>query len=252
MDMPAAIETFTRGFSAYRSITHPFLADRVGRLWYCHDAPRPNNKRCRNPEFAAYGLTPSSVLHAIRKTGEPKFGLCVFHDSDGRDPDLEQAYKTQGLRYRMSEPFFVRSTSPAPKAPTPEGYRVRRATSEKQAGVVSKASGRRQVPDGAVRDPQADARLYAAWKGDEPVGWVTSIRVMDSAWVADLYVVADHRRKGIAGALMACMLRDDARRGITHSVLTASSAGVELYRKLNYQRLGTLQFFIPPKGGMPR
>lgn len=84
--------------------------------------------------------------------------------------------------------------------------------------------------------------------GDTPVGWVCSNRVKaEWAWVANLYVNKAYRHRGIGRALMLAMLRADARRGVRHSVLTASAVGALLYRKIGYEQVRLLQMFMPKK-----
>jgi hypothetical protein len=55
-DIERAIEVFARGFAFTRSLTYPFRADRIGKLWVMRDAPRRNNKDYRAEEWISYGV----------------------------------------------------------------------------------------------------------------------------------------------------------------------------------------------------
>ncbi len=62
-----------------------------------------------------------------------------------------------------------------------------------------------------------------------------------------MFVLPQHRRRGIATALLAQLLRDDRAGGAPQAVLTASHAGAKLYLTLGYQQIGTLLLFNPRK-----
>ena len=180
----------------------------------------------------------------------------MIHPGPGRDAKIETAYKELGLRYAAHEPVFVAATGKRVRVARSDGDAnlpgagvvVRRVVAVEDARRVAKAAGARQLLESEVDDDAARPRLFAAFEGEEPVGWVTSIRVGAAhGWVQNLYVLPRCRGRGLGRALMQAMLRDDAGRGITHSVLTASSAGARLYPKVGYDQVGTLLFFRPPK-----
>jgi predicted GNAT family acetyltransferase len=68
-----------------------------------------------------------------------------------------------------------------------------------------------------------------------------------STWVSNMHTHPEHRRQGLAKALMTRMLLDDRLAGATRSVLLASHAGALLYPALGYDRIGTLHLFRNPK-----
>ena len=256
MELKQAVGVFARGFATTRSRTHPYLARRVGPLWYLHDAPRKDPRKLRAAEFIACGSRPATVMKHIEATAPPRRALCVIHPGPGRDAAIETAYKDLGLRYASHEPVFVAATGKRRRSARSDGDAklpgagmvVRRVDTAEDARRVAKAAGARQLLEDEVCDDAARPRLFAAFEGDEPIGWVTSIRVGAAhAWVQNLYVLRRCRSRGLGRALMQTMLRDDVQRGITHSVLTASSAGARLYPKVGYEQVGTLLFFRPPK-----
>ena len=52
LSLEEAIEVFVKGFTFTRSLTHPYLGERIGSLWVMRDAPRKNN-RYRSEEWVA-------------------------------------------------------------------------------------------------------------------------------------------------------------------------------------------------------
>ena len=79
------------------------------------------------------------------------------------------------------------------------------------------------------------------------MGWVRSIDVEQATWCSDMYVMPEFRRRGIARAMMAQMLRDDRAHGSKLAVLTASHAGAKLYPIVGYKQIGTLMLYTPKK-----
>lgn len=246
MDLPDVIDTFTLGFSASRSITYPFIVERVGPLWMMRDKPRSDAKKERNREYVALDTSAARVVKTIGRTKPRGYVICVAHRGTKRNAGIEAEYKALNYRYARGEPFFVKEVTPIPRRKSP--LPVRRVDTLEAARIVAKAARARQIDEKQITQDDPDARLFAAYDGKAPVGWVSSIRTVPTyAWVANLFVDRRHRNKGIGRALMLAMLRDDAERGITHSVLTASTAGSLLYPKIGYEQVGMLQLFLPPK-----
>jgi predicted acetyltransferase len=94
-------------------------------------------------------------------------------------------------------------------------------------------------------DPDAPLRQYVALVDGEPVGWVRSIAVAGAAWCSSMYVQPAFRRRGIARAMLARMLRDDRAGGADAAVLLASHAGAKLYPVVGYEQIGTLLLYRP-------
>ena len=98
------------------------------------------------------------------------------------------------------------------------------------------------------REDDSVCRLYAAYDGDVPIGWVRGIRThSDCAWVAGMFVSPEYRRQGIGRSLLSAMLEDDACHGVNWSVLLASLTGALLYPHLGYREQGLLLLFSPAK-----
>jgi predicted acetyltransferase len=84
--------------------------------------------------------------------------------------------------------------------------------------------------------------------GGAMLGWVRSIAAGDGArWCSNMYVLPQHRRRGIGRAMLCRMLRDDRKLGASLAVLTASHTGAKLYTSVGYQQIATLYLFTPRK-----
>ena len=114
------------------------------------------------------------------------------------------------------------------------------------AARFGKATRSRPIPPQDLTR-EAPFRQYVALDGERIVGWVRSVRALDSAWVSDMYVLASHRRKGIGFALLTKMLRDDRAAGAKKSVLLSSHTGALFYPKAGYEQIGMLYIFVPRK-----
>ncbi|MBU5614023.1 GNAT family N-acetyltransferase [Geomonas azotofigens] len=70
--------------------------------------------------------------------------------------------------------------------------------------------------------------------GGETLGYITSLRHDKSGWIGNLLVSPDARRGGIGTELMQGALHALVDAGVETVWLTASAKGVELYRKLGF------------------
>lgn len=84
-----------------------------------------------------------------------------------------------------------------------------------------------------------------------PVGVVRGTVVQDTLHVARLAVRPEHRRRGIAGALMAEIGAWGALRGATHCALqvaTGNTGALELYRRLGFTEHHRYRYWTPVWG----
>ena len=143
-----------------------------------------------------------------------------------------------------TEPVMMHELKRIPRFEEP--VEIMRVATQDLAEQVNKAARSRQIlPEHLGKD--SPLRQYAALVDDKPVGWVRSIDVEQATWCADMYVVPEFRRRGIARAMMAQMLRDDRAHGSKLAVLTASHAGAKLYPIVGYKQIGTLMLYTPKK-----
>lgn len=253
-EIPHALEVFVRGFSAEKSRTHPYEHRRVDELWQLRDASRKNAKDYRKEEWIAYDVSPRDVDRAARKLTRGRLFICAIRRADQDDTELRTEYKTLGYRLLATEALFVHRLARIPRVSV--GSRGRRASggitieqmkTREMAEMFGKATRTRPVTTEQLDESQATFRQYLALEGEQIVGWVRSVDAGDSTWCSNLYVQPMHRRQGIGKALVARMLRDDAKRGARRSVLLASHAGALLDPHLGYEQIGMLLIFAPKK-----
>ncbi len=241
MTLERAVEVFAHGFAFTRSYTHPYVVERKHGLTIMHDTPGRYDGE-RNPEYIILRMTPEKGVKALRRAGCVRGGVCVIEDNDADLATSKEAYKKFGLRLFRREPFFAGLTAEAPKYKNP--IPIKRVKTQDQADAVNRANRRRQIlPEHLGREDTV--RLYAAYDEDDPVGWVSSIPAGEANWVSNLYVSRAFRGKGVGRGLMSAMLQDDCAHGVEWSVLLASGDGARLDPHVGYQRIGTLQLFMP-------
>ena len=241
--LPHAIEVFARGFCFTRSFTHPYLAERIGEIWVVRDAPRKRGDY-RREEWIAHGVAPEVIDETARKHTRGRFAVCAIHHVDGSDQPLREGFRALNYRLGGTEPVMVHELKRIPRFEEP--VEIVRVTTEDLAEQVNKAARSRQIlPEHLAKD--TPLRQYVALSDGKPVGWVRSIDVEQATWCADMYVVPEFRRRGIARAMMSRMLRDDRAHGSKLAVLTASHAGATLYPIVGYKQIGTLMLYTPKK-----
>ena len=238
-----AIEVFARGFCFTRSLTHPYLAERVGQIWVVRDAPRKRGEY-RREEWIAHGVTPEEIDETARKHTRGRFAVCAIYGVNESDQPLREGFKALNYRLGGTEPIMVHELKRIPRFDS--SVEILRVTTADLAERVNKAARSRQVlPEHLAKD--SPLRQYVALVDDKPVGWVRSIDVEQATWCSDMYVMPEFHRRGIARAMMAQMLRDDRAHGSKLAVLTASHAGAKLYPIVGYKQIGTLMLYTPKK-----
>ena len=160
------------------------------------------------------------------------------------DQPLREGFKALNYRLGGTEPIMVHELKRIPRFDS--SVEILRVTTADLAERVNKAARSRQVlSEHLAKD--SPLRQYVALVDDKPVGWVRSIDVEQATWCSDMYVMPEFRRRGIARAMMAQMLRDDRAHGSKLAVLTASHAGAKLYPIVGYKQIGTLMLYTPKK-----
>jgi len=252
-----AIKVFVYGVGVTRSFTHPYVHERIDPLWVMRDAPRKSG-RYRNEEWVAYGVDPVEIDEIVRKQAQNKFSICAVLDNSESDKDLRAAFKEMGYQLIRTEPFMIHNLEQIPQREDPvreDPVQIVRVEDEVMADKVNKAARVRQIlPKHLAFEDllQSPLRQYAALVDDEVVGRVKSVMLHredgnHATWVDNMYVWPDFRRRGIASALMSCMLRDDKAAGAKQSVLLATHTGAKLYPVLGYEQIGMLYIYTPQK-----
>jgi GNAT superfamily N-acetyltransferase len=242
VDVGRAIQAFGAGFSFTKSFTRPFVFVPLGPLWLLRDAE--TRKENRRQEAVVFDVEPAAAHRTITESSEADnpFVCAIRRLSDSEQPIVD-GWKALGYRLLGREALMFKPLNEVPRFEGP--FPVRRIESWEEAQVLNKAAGSRQIlPENIGKDA---LRLYGAWEGAKPVGWVRSISCGEDAWVSNMYVRSEYRRRGIGRSLMSAMLFDDRRLGFENSVLLASVAGSKLYPCLGYEKIGELALLCPPK-----
>jgi GNAT superfamily N-acetyltransferase len=244
-----AIEVFVRGFGFVRSRTHPYVVDRIEQAWVLRDAPRRDPRRYRREEWVAHGVEPAALAGLAARHARGRYVLSVVRTLDEDPKPIRQAYNGLGFRLGGTEPFLRHALTDIPADPADSStVAVEQISTPEQAKQLRASNGPKIAPE--ALQPDGRVRQYAAFEDGVPVGWVASIGVRDGAgvestWCSDLFVVPEQRRRGIGRILMLRLLRDDRDRGVRWSVLSASSAGAQLYPRLGYEPIGELLMYTP-------
>jgi len=241
-EIRAALEVFVRGFSAQKSVTHPYEFAKIGDAWMMRDAERKNPRYYRKEEWVAYGTPAAEVDRLARSQTRGWFFVCAVRGMNDAEEPLKADYKQLGYRLLSTEPLFIHRLRRIPQAASPAV--VGRVTTEEMAQRFGKASRSRPIPVEQL-GRNAPFRQYVAVEEDEIVGWVRSIDAGRSNWVANMYVRPKSRRRGIGMALLTKMLRDDKKQGAKQSVLLSSHTGALIYPRAGYEQIGLLYIFAP-------
>lgn len=239
-----AIEVFVCGFAALRSRTHPYLVERVGKLWWLHDAPQRNSRGKRKDEWVAFNIEPTAVDAAAREHSRGRYCVSAMFDTEVADDASRIAYKRIGYRLTTTESLFVHPLERIPRVTAPA--EIMRLKSPELASKFAKVTRSKVMTPAQLADDAL--RQYVAVDGTKIVGWVCSLAAGDSRWCSTMQVLPSHRRRGIGKTLLAKMLRDDRTHGARQSVLLATHAGAKLYPHLGYQQVGALAMFVPKRG----
>ncbi len=241
-EMTEAIETFVRGYCVGRSLTHPYLCERVGKLWALRDGPRRVARSYRKEEWVAYGVEPQEVDAAARQQSCGHYVISAMRRIDESDDAMRSEYKRLGYRLQCTEPFFVHRLNRISGKGSPA--RICRLRSAKLAVELGKATRSKPLSKEFFAN-DAPFRQYVALDGAQIVGWVRSVKALDARWCSHMEVLKSHRRQGIGTALLGKMLRDDRANGARQSVLLASHTGALLYPRVRYEQIGLLLMFVP-------
>jgi predicted N-acetyltransferase YhbS len=243
-EIERAIEVFVRGFCAGRCATHPYLYSRVGRLWWLRDGERKNPRNYRKEEWIAYGVAPTQVDSVARKHARGRFWVCAMIGNGESEAAIRAGYKQLGYRLLATEPLFVHRLKKIPRSRPPVA--IEQVRSVAMAAKFGKATRTRPIPAEQL-GKDAPFRQYVALEGEQIVGWVRSVDAGDSTWCSNMYVRPSHRRRGIGGALLTRMLRDDRASGAKQSVLLSSHTGALVYPRVGYEQIGLLLIFAPQR-----
>ena len=157
--------------------------------------------------------------------------------------------------------FFVRWDSPlmvldglAHRLPIHTGVEVQRATTPRhlsdiifvmaEAFATNDNVNRRVVRNAQLGD--AHIQHYVIYTEGQPAACATVARHNGTASIWNVGTRLRFRRQGLATTIMHAILDDLAAEGITTTILMATRAGLPLYNRLGYRRVGTTAYMGPP------
>lgn len=85
--------------------------------------------------------------------------------------------------------------------------------------------------------------------GSETLGYITSLRHDKSGWIGNLLVAPQARRGGIGTELMQGAIHALLDAGVETVWLTASAKGVELYRRLGFTAIDSINRWVGEGSG---
>jgi len=242
-----AFDVFLHAFARTRSVVSPAECGRIGTLPVIRDVPghrrTPRGQEIMVPTSVDVGEAVEIVAANRPSTG---FAVCVLRCGEHDGKEAIALMKRSGFRYMRSEPLMIRSTSEI--LPVSTAIAIRRVSTAADAAAVAKFMGHRVTTESELNEYPPTCRVYLAELDGKIVSYARSVdSILESAYLAGMYTDADFRRRGIATAVLATALADDARFGAKFNVLLASKAGEQLYLSMGYAVLGHLYMFMPAK-----
>lgn len=230
------------------------------------------------PEHRGHGVRGAMLRHQEGRAraiatglppGSPKtlsIFVCV-DETSLRDLLEAEGYSVSRYYYEMLRPL----DEPIPDLPLPQGLSVRPPGDEEEYRRVFQAEveasrgtyGFFEPEDNIYtrirEDPNFTPDMWVvAWEGVRPVGavrnWIDEVENKESGrlwgYTEDIFVSRDHRRRGLARALIARSLRMLADRGMEQANLgvdTQNATGaLDLYTGMGYQVYKTYMVYRKP------
>ncbi len=234
MTLERAIEVFATGFTAVKSLPHPYICERIDGLWVMRDGP--GRKVPRKIEVIVAGLPSSIAVERVQRLDLGRHFLCNVSPLSEDLDTIKREFKSLGYRAMSTEWMSFHNLKNIPKFESEP--QVRLVPTQADADLIPQLANQKiKLVPGASQ--------FCIWDGKRDYGWVRSIPAGKDAWVADLFVRNDVRGRGYGRALMSSLLQSDRDRGAEASVLLGGSAGTRLYPHLGYEMIGVLQVFGP-------
>lgn len=89
-----------------------------------------------------------------------------------------------------------------------------------------------------------NTRFYLYFEGEKAVGYIGIYSVLDEGYITNLAVLKEHRKKGIASALLEQLIKSEQGLSfITLEVRESNTAAISLYTKFNFKKEGLRKAF---------
>ena len=117
-ELTRATEVFARGFCFTHSLTHPYLAERIGSVWAVRDAPRTRGTY-RREEYIAHAIPAKALDQIARERARDRFAICAICASGESDESLRADFKHLHYRLNNTEPVMTHQLKRIPRAKAP-------------------------------------------------------------------------------------------------------------------------------------
>ncbi|NWF79354.1 MAG: GNAT family N-acetyltransferase [Chloroflexi bacterium] len=241
MDVATAFAIFCDSFTLVPSRRSISTRGQAGPLLVVHSDYLWQGARRVTDDFFIHGCSPAEALEAVRAHGpEPHHYLLVVDEGQ----DALGVYEAEGYRLAFPEYLMARRLD---RLLEPDGrYAIQLVQSADAADRVN--SGDAEVEPWVRPANLADPALshYCL-----EIGGATAARARNwqhsprCGYVTHVFTHPEHRRRGLARAVMLRLLHDSAARGASESALVASEEGALLYASLGYERLARLLVLAP-------
>jgi GNAT superfamily N-acetyltransferase len=164
---------------------------------------------------------------------------------DLRGP-AQDKYATLGYRFGGSEPLMVLDLGTVNALSLP--HAVLDVTDKTLADRLTAAQIREQASIRPTSQAQIDdptILIKAIVIDGEPVAGGKGVLTGNNLYVSDISTVLSHRNQGLAAAIMTALHTSARARGGKLAVLSATAMAANLYQKLGYHEVATLDFFHP-------
>src|SRR5919202_2028906 len=201
------------------------------------DSPALNAAVALRPEAAPTHL--EELAAAYRRAGVRRWGLWL----DGASRAVADALRTTGLSVASAAPGMGADIDEI--APAPDGASVLPADLTTVGRVndlaYGNADGRlertlRALPDGVLYAYRVDLE-------ERPAAVALALHHGGDCGVSFVATIPDARRRGLATRVMLGALTHARDAGCTTASLQATEAGQQLYDRLGFRRLGTMELW---------
>ena len=201
---------------------------------------RPDAVGARIPDLAASPWFDAVVVPAGRTppTDDPSLPFCIWSLTgpvDGRAPDPALAMPCMGLPLDGPLPFDVPDVDVAAPPLAELGAMNDRAygSGPAFAPVAARLSDERVATHGLL-------------DGGRFVCVALTLALGDDLAVHYVATEADHRRRGLATALLGAVIATGRDRGMRSATLQASPDGLPVYRRMGFREVGLLRGWVRP------
>lgn len=174
---------------------------------------------------------------------------------DGMDL-AEASLRIAGYESTDEIPASWMRLTKVPRAAVPKGYRLIRGESddeviacmlgERWEGYMDDEQVTATFPEPARMAAEGDRGFYLAYQDDLLVATGQTIALGGVVGVQGMWTAEEHRRKGIAAAMLAIALKDAAKAGNKFAHIQASEAGAGIYQRAGFKEYGRYRIYRPP------